>query len=497
MATNPSFGINTHHPFLKPGNSSPSRRPRAAPFVGRTNVIGNDPNSCQFCQDREHNIANCSRFAGLPYQERFEIIRNSALCFACLKRGHRSAECQRRERCAICNFKHPTVLHRTDTTQPVDVSGVTSCRIRGEASQAQTTLPVVPIDLHHGCKAEVTWAFLDSGSTHSFISQPLVTVLKIQESREVSLSLTTVDRETEITSMAVNNAWLSDTDGINILKLPQLFSVENIPVDKSDFPTQAERDKWDHLRNVRLNSCEDEVGLLLGADAFLAMEPLEVIPSKGPGSPFAVRARFGWIVSGLRGVPPYIHATNYKTTVRANSQAIEELDTNQASLNFQPPTSFVFQPLNQMSAAEEFDIAEETDSVHYDTETKETASEVTEIARRSDVSPSRGGSEVVRLLASLHDLSRQVEVTTADLRAQIGNRLGNQSWPAEDYDLADQTRPRQSTSTQRIKQITTVSCARRRRRTCPRVAPSRLCSPLSAVCETSDWYGDRSEVTEV
>ena len=42
-----------------------------------------------------------------------------------------------------------------------------------------------------------------------------------------------------------------------------------------------------------------------------------------------------------------------------------------------------------------------------------------------------------------------------------------------------------------------LACARRRRRTCPRVAPSRLCSPLSAVCETSDWYGDRSVVTEV
>ena len=31
-----------------------------------------------------------------------------------------------------------------------------------------------------------------------------------------------------------------------------------------------------------------------------------------------------------------------------------------------------------------------------------------------------------------------------------------QSWPAGDYDLADQTHPRQSTSTRRIKQITTA-----------------------------------------
>lgn len=126
---------------------------------------------------------------------------------------------------------------------------------------------------------------------------------------------------------------------------------------------------------------------------------------------------------------------------------------NRPSMEFQPPMSFVFQPPNQTNTAEEFDIADDTDSVQYESETKETASEITEIARRSDVSPSRGGNEVVRLLASLHDLSRQMEITMVDLRAQLGNQLGSQSWSSGDYDLPEGRSTDERASTRRIKQI--------------------------------------------
>ncbi|XP_043212228.1 uncharacterized protein LOC122376425 [Amphibalanus amphitrite] len=131
---------------------------------------------------------------------------------------------------------------------------------------------------------------------------------------------------------------------------------------------------------------------------------------------------------------------------------------SRTSMEFQPPMTFVFQPpqnqLNQPNTAEEFDIPEETDSIQCESETKETASEITEIARRSDVSPSRGGSEVVRLLASLHDLSRQMEITMVDLRAQLGNQLGSQSWSSGDYDLPeDSISQRERPGSRGIKQI--------------------------------------------
>ena len=117
------------------------------------------------------------------------------------------------------------------------------------------------------------------------------------------LSLTTVEREVSITARAIEGAWLSDINGDNIMKFPQLFSLDKIPVDTAEFPTQAEIRKWKHLDDVQLGDYRNkDIDLLLGANAYLATEPLEVIPSRGEGSPFAVRTRYGWIISGPRRV---------------------------------------------------------------------------------------------------------------------------------------------------------------------------------------------------
>ena len=60
------------------------------------------------------------------------------------------------------------------------------------------------------------------------------------------------------------------------------------------------------------------VGLLLGAYTLLAMEPLEVIPSRA-GSPYAVRTRYGWTLGGLRSGPqPSTSAKVCRTSVKTD-----------------------------------------------------------------------------------------------------------------------------------------------------------------------------------
>ena len=92
-----------------------------------------------------------------------------------------------------------------------------------------------------------------------------------------------------------------------------------------EFPTQDEIRKWEHLKDIQFGDYKDmEVGLLLGSDAFLAMEPLEVVPSAGKGSPFAVRTRYGWVVSGLRDMSS-TSAKICKTMLRPDILQIEQL----------------------------------------------------------------------------------------------------------------------------------------------------------------------------
>ena len=86
---------------------------------------------------KNHELTDCSHFACLPHQEKMSIIHSLALCFACLKQGHRSSNCKRRVRCAICDSRHPTSLHLDRTGEDreqtsLGAQSATSCRTRSK-----------------------------------------------------------------------------------------------------------------------------------------------------------------------------------------------------------------------------------------------------------------------------------------------------------------------------------------------------------------------------
>ena len=142
-----------------------------------------------------------------------------------------------------------------------------------------------------------------AGSTHSFISASLFQELEMDITPSRRLSLTTVDRDVSVETQVAEGVVITDLQGENQLRLPSLFTLKSIPVTESDFPTESELHKWEHLRELTLPKLKSShVGLLLGSNAFLAMEPLEVIPSR-EGSPYAVKTRYGWTLGGLRSDP--------------------------------------------------------------------------------------------------------------------------------------------------------------------------------------------------
>ena len=185
----------------------------------------------------------------------------------------------------------------------------------GDTRADKSALPVVPVVIHSGDSQLHTLAFLDGGSTHSIISQPLFESLNLANTPRTQLSLTTVDRDVRVETQVVHHLKMTDVQGQNQMDLPPLYTMKEIPISRDEFPKQADLEKWEHLRNIELPiRDETEVGLLLGANAHLAMEPLEVQPSR-EGSPYAVRTRYGWIVVG---------ATRHAEAAKVNRIAVRE-----------------------------------------------------------------------------------------------------------------------------------------------------------------------------
>ena len=359
--------------ILPPNRSDKSSKGPRRTIVAATQV--NEASSrkiCTYCGRNNHDVQECRNLGSASPEEKRNFVRSGALCYGCLRKGHRSAQCKRRATCAQCRRRHPTSMHmdtlqyrqnesqqqdqrdlqhhqqhetevkrawqphpwqqhremqhpshqyqqqqqqQAPQQQQTNPTGVTSCRVSGNTKAGKSALPVVPVVIHTKDVQLHTLAFLDGGSTHSFISQSLFENLNLANTPRTQLALTTVDRDVRVETQVVHHLKMTDVQGQNQMSLPPLYTVKEIPISREEFPRQADLNEWEHLRDIELPVRDDnEVGLLLGANAHLAMEPLEVLPSR-EGSPYAVRTRYGWIVVG---------ATRHSEAARVNRIAVRE-----------------------------------------------------------------------------------------------------------------------------------------------------------------------------
>ncbi|XP_071479632.1 uncharacterized protein [Diadema antillarum] len=294
---------------------------------------------CLFCSRGTHTLADCTVLASKPYEDRLSFCKKEGLCFSCLQgAAHFARNCKRRLKCSICSKQHPTVLHRefkvdqpnrennsagtqqqaiepeasaTITQQPQQnsenknqavASNTIKCSLN-TSSPGNDTLPgIVPVRVRSRrtgvCKE--TYAFIDSGSNAVFCTEKLATTLNVQ-GKTINLHVSTMTDEKITTSQVLRDLEVMDVQGHNIIRLPEVYSQQYIPVDKEDIPRQEDVQKWRYLQNIEMPSLAEEahVGLLIGSNVPKAMEPVEVISSEVPNGPFACRTVLGWLVYGV------------------------------------------------------------------------------------------------------------------------------------------------------------------------------------------------------
>lgn len=66
---------------------------------------------CLFCRNSEHQIHDCSKFSAKSLEERRQFIKDTKLCYGCLKLGHSARDCRSRHSCDTYKGRHPTCLH--------------------------------------------------------------------------------------------------------------------------------------------------------------------------------------------------------------------------------------------------------------------------------------------------------------------------------------------------------------------------------------------------
>ena len=310
IASNAAFGRQAFLKKEKPRVEKP-RETRTRCNYAASRDTESRKETCVLCK-RTHTLDGCPTFAKKSLSEREEFVRQQALCFGCLKPGHRSKWCRSRLVCTVCGKRHPSVLHRyqVGTVSQVDQlrgpvgeaplpQAAVNVVSAGSGGEVAMKMPIIPVKVRHreGPVVE-TYAFLDSGSSSTFCSQALLDKLKVPASVKTRLSVTTMAKDPlNVWTAAVEGLVMSDMDENDDIHLPVVFSLDSIPVSKEEVCRLEDITDWPYLHDVVPEDIDAEVGLLVGINVPSALEPVDFIPSRG-GGPFAVRTRLGWVVNG-------------------------------------------------------------------------------------------------------------------------------------------------------------------------------------------------------
>nr|XP_029727998.1 uncharacterized protein LOC109431839 [Aedes albopictus] len=96
------------------GKNPPTRTAQPAATKTHTATIQKSED-CQICCE-VHTVEKCDVFKKLDVKGRFDKAKQLGLCFACLKKGHRTANCKTNAKCPKCSRRHHLLLHQEEQT---------------------------------------------------------------------------------------------------------------------------------------------------------------------------------------------------------------------------------------------------------------------------------------------------------------------------------------------------------------------------------------------
>ena len=156
-------------------------------------------------------------------------------------------------------------------------------------------LPVFVRHREHPDVKVLTYAVLDPQSDACFVTGGTCEALQIQ-GQSVSLELKTVTGQSVVSSSVIDDLVIEPVQGGDSIVLPQCYSREVIPAERSCIPRRESVRMWRHLApiadEIPLYYPAAEIGLLVGMNCPKAVKPRDVITGDD-NDPWAVRTILG------------------------------------------------------------------------------------------------------------------------------------------------------------------------------------------------------------
>ncbi|XP_058840546.1 uncharacterized protein LOC131696033 [Topomyia yanbarensis] len=269
-----------------------------------------------YCCNGDHLIYKCDQFKQLNVGNQYTKVKQAGLCFNCLRRGHRTVDCNSDKSCKSCKRKHHTLLHddKPSTAKPSDSApnepsakpeenqevavptGSVNCATSLMLKQ-QVLLSTAEVLVSGFGNASYTCrALLDSGSDTNLISEAFAKLLNLTMER-INLPISGLNNtETRVK----NNLRTKISSRINSFNAFLDFLV--VPTITTNLPTmQVDIRPWLIPVGVALADpsfhVPNQIQMIIGAELFFGLIKNGRM-KLADGSPMLVETDLGWIVSG-------------------------------------------------------------------------------------------------------------------------------------------------------------------------------------------------------
>ena len=275
---------------------------------------------CPLCQ-QQHTLFSCTKFKSLTVPKRVDYVKSANLCYLCLEPNHLSKDCTRKYTCSVCSGRHSKFIHldqfprvdgasMSDNSVSLPATPATTFR-HGSASNAcidshdrvqfssdlAVYLPIVPV-IVNGSQS-ITYALLDSGSTHSFISQSAVSQLGLQKC-QTNYKLNTVSNNADLCTYSVSLKLRSiQENDYEVFDLENVLVVPKIPARHPGKVIDIKA--YRHLSDLPLGCSGGGVtaSMIIGMDSAHLLAPYDIrYNPDNRNDVYAVQTRLGWVLSG-------------------------------------------------------------------------------------------------------------------------------------------------------------------------------------------------------
>ncbi|XP_053661730.1 uncharacterized protein LOC128710893 [Anopheles marshallii] len=311
IAVDASAASKTFEPTTRPETSRPLPVRKAHAHVNVHNTTRKT--YCALCHDSCRTLADCARFMEMTVRERRSHIQGRKLCVTCL--GTHRGTCFVRTRCGTdgCSETHHKLLHYTEQKPLSRKNTQTTHSLNSHVGNDNNTLfRYVPVVVHGEKTAITTFAFLDEGSSATFVDRRLIDELGIEGTLNLLCFKWTDDTQRDESDSREVQLRISGVhQGAVVFDIRKAHTLRDLSLPAQTLSIGKLVELYPHLKGLPIVPYTNATPrILIGVNDIHLGKPLRCVEGSF-NEPIAAKTRLGWTVSGPCYTPASVSTTAY------------------------------------------------------------------------------------------------------------------------------------------------------------------------------------------